>query len=138
MTSAFYRRHTPPKVQLNYERQNGGGPIWFAHGASNARVVAILGRKGADFQTLNVVTDTKGRYILLKIRSGQESFTLGNIHAPTQDHYNDKVEFIEELEDRTVALEPENLILGGDFNLCMNPELDRNSGNTGRTNRLNP
>lgn len=113
--------HSTPGSAKIWEAE-WGGPIWFAHGTSNSRGVAILGRKGADFQMSDEIADTKGRYLLIKAVQGQNNFTLGCIYAPTQDHYNDQVEFIEELEDKIVPLEPENLILGGDFNICMEQE----------------
>ena len=42
------------------------GPCFFAHGSKHSRGVAILIRKGFDFETIDVVVDPNGRFIIVK------------------------------------------------------------------------
>lgn len=51
------------------------------------------------------------------------SYTLANIYAPTQEQVQEQINLIDLLEQNVSNLNPQNIILGGDFNLCM--DLDK-------------
>lgn len=116
-------------------RSEWGSQIIFAHGDSNSRGVAILVRKGSEYAIDEIAADPEGRVLLLKITKDQESFLLGNVYAPTQDHPGEQAEFIDSLEEMVVESGEPSILLGGDFNLCLNTSLDRASSQTGMTNR---
>lgn len=59
-----------------------------------------------------------------------ESTVVANVYAPTQDHSAQQMELIDLLEDKIMSLESDHIVLGGDFNLCMDPDLDRNNPRT--------
>lgn len=103
-----------------------GGRIWFSNGRSNAREVAILLRKEAEFTVIGQASDDEGRLLILQISNKQSQYTIVNAYAPTQDRPEDQVNFVDLLEDQIVMLEPRNILIGGDLNLCATQDLDRN------------
>lgn len=104
-----------------------GGNILFSNGRSNSRGVAALFQKGTDLTISTVFADEQGRLLILKIDKGQNSFVLANIYAPTQDQGADQLALIDTLEEEVCKAAPHNIIIGGDFNLCMSPHLDKNT-----------
>lgn len=99
-------------------RSEWGGQILFAHGESNSRGVAILVRKGSEFVIDNLEADAEGRYLIVKISKGQESFLLGNVYLPTQDHPEEQIALVNSLEEMIIDSGEPNILIGGDFNLC--------------------
>lgn len=84
-------------------RAEWGGQISFAHGESNARGVAILVRRWSGFTLDDIEIDPSGRYILARISREQETFLLGNVYMPTQDHAENQIAIIEELEKKNIS-----------------------------------
>ncbi len=48
-----------------------------------------------------------------------------NCYAPTQQHKKDQLDFINFLKSHINKFDTENIIMGGDFNFYINPELDK-------------
>ncbi len=46
-------------------------------------------------------------------------------YAPTRDHKKEQISFINSLKDKLSSLEQHNLLIGGDLNLYLDPELDK-------------
>lgn len=107
-----------------------GGDIIFSNGLSNSRGVAVLLKRGFDFTINHKVVDDQGRLVILQIAKDQNSFTVANVYAPTQCQLEAQLSFIDSLEDKICKLHPQNVLLGGDFNLCSDPDLDRNPPET--------
>lgn len=104
-----------------------GGRVFFSHGTSGARGVAILLSPSSRAVVDRVTRDPEGRFIILQARIDEWPVTLINVYAPTADHPDRQIELIDELEKRLHDMESPNIILGGDFNCYMEPELDRYS-----------
>ena len=101
-------------------RNEWGGEILFSHGETNSRGVCILLPREMNFTVSKVDKDEQGRLIICQINIQENNITLVNIYAPNED---DPVFFqtvIKRLENFT-----ENKIVMGDYNLVINPELDR-------------
>lgn len=62
-----------------------GGKVFYSHGESNARGVAILVKRDSDFSVTKLYLDDEGRCVILKVTIHNEPYTLANIYAPTQD-----------------------------------------------------
>ena len=58
------------------------GEIYFAHGSIHSRGVAILIRKGFDFELKSLRSDEEGRYLILKANIQDVTFLLINVYAP--------------------------------------------------------
>ena len=109
-----------------------GGKCLFSHGTSNARGVAILCKNKSKTKIEEVHRDMNGRYLICKVGIGQYSYCIANIYAP---NVNDE-EFFKEVFCKVNELNCVHIILGGDFNVVLNAELDRSVNNSYNQNNL--
>ena len=88
--------------------------------------VAILIKSNIQYTLLSKYTDEQGRIILLNIELYNDIITLCCVYVPTKN--NSKIEFLKELKVfiTTNRIADSNLILAGDFNICL-LEDDRNT-----------
>ncbi|KAK2159553.1 hypothetical protein LSH36_151g07042 [Paralvinella palmiformis] len=66
-----------------------------------------------------------GRYIIPKIECCSSKYVLTDVHAPTQDEENEQIILIDTLQNKLVIFEGENIIIGGDFNIPLDPKVDK-------------
>ena len=52
-----------------------GGPVFWAHGSKHSSGVCILVRKGFDLNPVDVITDSDGRYLIIKALVQGEPYT---------------------------------------------------------------
>lgn len=104
-------------------------PWWF-----QCQRLGYSGQK-SDFDIIHHASDDEGRYLVLKITKGDESYILANIYTPTQDSPLEQISLIDSLEEKIVDSGESNVLLGGDFNLCLDQTLDRSSTTSGSVNR---
>jgi exonuclease III len=114
-----------------------GPKIYFSNGLSNSAGVAILFPPCLDYEVCDTVRDEDGRVVLLKVKIQNSMYILCNIYAPTQDHKNDQNNFIVKVKNMLAPYVNENIILSGDFNVCMNPQLDKQDGMSTRGDNVN-
>ncbi len=69
--------------------------------------------------------DSDGRLLILKTQIDENLYVLCNVYAPTQDHKHDQINFLIEVKNCLSTDQNENILLGGDFNLHLNPKLDK-------------
>lgn len=112
----------------NEWKREWGGDIYFNHGSSLARGVAVLFPKHFNVTVDNCIRDDNGRFLLLDINCEDYSITIGNIYAPTKDHEAEQITFIEYVRDRMFEFGDKNIVLGGDFNVCIEPAIDKCGG----------
>ncbi|MCP3901396.1 MAG: endonuclease/exonuclease/phosphatase family protein [Desulfobacteraceae bacterium] len=108
--------------------QEWGGKIYFSHGSNCARGVAILFPKTMDVKIENVVTDRNGRFVIIDVVVDEWQTVLCNMYAPTKDKSSEQSSFFKEVFEHLSEFEDKNLILGGDFNVCLNPDFDKSGG----------
>ena len=102
--------------------QNESGWDWFsASGTNNSRGAVIMIKKGCDIKVVKYVCDHDGRTVICNIVSDQIHYTLCNLYAPNIDSPDFFLSTFKTLE----KMGTENIIIGGDFNLTMNPDIDR-------------
>ena len=124
----FQETHSTRETQDKWKKE-WGGQIYFSHGKSNARGVAIFIRKGLDHKIVHSVTDSNGRLIILSIEIQDVLYKIINIYAPNNDgmavsfFHNLSIIFQNEGVD-----EEDNIVIGGDFNCPLNPLLDKMGG----------
>ena len=67
-----------------------GSQIYFSHGSSNSRGVAILWKRGIDIVVKKSFGDTCGRFIVLESKINDEEYILINVYAPNKDEQSVK------------------------------------------------
>ena len=109
-----------------------GGKMYFSNGDSRSRGVATLfpNNCNLDIQVNTVRFDQNGRILLIECVIEGTELILANVYAPTKDHIQLQLSFISELEDFLQSYLGKNVLLGGDFNTCLNEKIDKKGGIT--------
>lgn len=101
-------------------RAEWGYECYFASHSSQSRGVCILFNNNFDFKVKRVIKDTQGNFILIIIQTMGKEIMLVNIYGPN----NDDPGFYINLQHTIEGLHVQDIIMGGDWNLVMNPVLD--------------
>ena len=106
-----------------------GKKVWFSHGDSKSRGVGIFISKTLDCEVHNILSDDEGRFLILYTMWQQRKFLLVNVYAPNRD----TPVFLQNLIKDIVRFSPDHTIIAGDFNLAVDPKIDR-SGSIANNN----
>ena len=106
-------------------REEWGCNILFSNGTSNSTGVAILFPINLEIDIIEEFKDSNGRIIGCKVCIESENYVLVNVYAPTRDHRRQQLQFLDILTDYIAKYENESLIMGGDYNLYIDIDLDR-------------
>ena len=88
---------------------------------SKQRGVAILIGKKVHFTCNSTISDSEGRFIIINISTQNTELCIANIYGPNVDDPS----FFHSFFTALSAYSDTTLIVGGDFNLVLNPEIDR-------------
>lgn len=105
------------------------GEILFSHGSRNSRGTVIMFKKSLEYSIIEKIQDLNGRYLIVKALIQGNLFVLGNCYAPVSE--NDQIPFYQEFNKIVAEFcldEDTTLILGGDFNNVLDPNLDKKGG----------
>ena len=117
----FLQETHSTELSQNIWRNEWNGDIFFCHGSSTARGVAILIPCSIDIEVVEIIKDNTGRFLLLDTVFEGQTLILANIYAPTKNMIDLQIEFINFVHDRLVEYLDKHIIIGGDFNVCLNP-----------------
>ena len=118
--------HIKDMQQLKLWESEWGGPMYASCGESNSKGVLIMLSLKCGLQLKNVKTDHDGRIVCGQVIGEQCCFTLCNIYAPNVDDAEFFHELVRIMDDELYS-ESEGTVLGGDFNLVMQPKIDHNN-----------
>lgn len=102
--------------------------IIFNHGESNSKGVAILFPHNVEYKILKHTCVNAGRFLQVFVQLDKTEFILSNVYAPTKDNPSEQNEFLNNILNHLEEESSQNLILGGDFNITLNPNLDKKGG----------
>jgi exonuclease III len=119
--------HSIPEIATTWKHE-WGGEIIFSHGTSRKKGTAILLPTNLDYKINNINKDPDGRYIILDITCLEETYILVNIYAPTQNNEKDQILLIQTIQNALAPYEGKNIIIGGDFNIVIEPSKDKEGG----------
>ena len=88
---------------------------------TNSNGVAVLFKNNFDFRLHTVIRDDEGKYIILDIEMLGKRMTLVNLYAPSS---GDHPEFFEKIEKDIDKIANNYILIGGDWNVVLNPALD--------------
>jgi len=118
--------HTSLDMVGEWEKLSGARCL-FSHGDTNSKGVAVL-IYDVCVSVNKVISDPKGRYILLDVQCMDKSFIILNVYLPTKDKRQEQHACIDELSELLREYLDRTIILAGDMNLCLQPELDKCGG----------
>jgi len=121
--------HSTIREENKWE-QEWGGTIYYSHGEHNAKGVAILIPKELtnNFSFIKGTQDNEGRFLLMNCKIEDNTITIVNIYSPTKDHVREQNVFLNNIKTIIEEYSDNNLIIGGDFNTCLNSNLDKKGG----------
>ena len=80
----------------------------------------VLINNNFDQEVTKVIRDTNGNFIILEIIVQKQKITLANIYGPNED----KPQFYNNLKQKIDELGNDNVIICGDWNLVIDPNVD--------------
>ena len=125
--SFLQETHSKPDCENKWKKE-WKGQSYFAHGSSSSKGVAILFSKKLKPVIKETVKDPNGRYIILDVILNEQNFVLFNNYVPTKDKPADQLKHLENIQTLMSQYENKNVILGGDLNTCLNPDIDKSGG----------
>ena len=117
--------YSTPEVEARW-RLEMGGSVYFSHGTNHSRGVLMRIAPNMNINVKELNIDEDGRYIIFKGDIQGTKIIFGNVYLPTRDKVKEQINFLDNLEKLiSETWSPEyTLVLGGDFNLIMNRNLD--------------
>ena len=105
------------------------GQLFFSHGKTNSCGVAIRFVAKKALNILNIKRANLGRILVTEVKIDQSAFVLINIYKANTDSeqlhtLKDLINILENFED----IQNKSVVLGGDFNVILNPSLDLEVG----------
>ena len=110
--------------------------MYFSHGDTNARGVAIFIRKNIDFKLINKYNDSDGRLVSVILELEGKKLCIASVYAPNiSPNPSDKIaheSFLEllfnHLHDMKVNFDISDFIVAGDFNIIKDRQYDAFGG----------
>jgi exonuclease III len=96
----------------------------FNNGSSKSAGVCILCNNNFDFEVKDTFMGENGRVLLVKIVTQSQKLTIGNVYGPNSDDAN----FFKQVFQLIEPCADSAIIIGGDFNCVINPEIDKKGG----------
>lgn len=122
MLDAFIRSIQLPLPVLQCQ---WGGEVFLAGDSSQHNGVAVLISKNLGVEVSVIASDVLGRYIVLKLMIDDRSLILVNVYFPTSGLERAQLDLLLELEQLLEGYWGEDLLMVGDFNVCLDAVLDR-------------
>lgn len=116
----------------NQWRKQWTSEFSFLHGSNHSCGVAILVQKSLDFKPILSCVDNDGRYLIVKAIIQDIHFLLINTCVPNKT--SNQSSFFQALSELIFVEElwecNHKFVIGGDFNVTLQPSLDCSGGNT--------
>ena len=119
--------HSSPDLSIGWSANFGEYFCYYSHGTTASRGTAIFLHRSLDFQILQEIIDTRGRYVILKGFLYGMPVTFGSIYAPSDTAANRNLFF-----DELIGLNLGDIhYILGDYNSVLDNTLDRPFGSNG-------
>ena len=90
-----------------------GGYDCFFNSETSNRGTGILIKNKLNYTIINKECDLGGNFILIKIKIENKTLIIGSIYGP---NINENIGVYDELSNKLLGLDCENIVLGGDWN----------------------
>ena len=109
-----------------------GGKIYYSHGTANSTEVAILipEKLCSSFTLKNETSEQNGRVLLLECSIYDNPMVVISVYFPTKDKPKEQLSLLNYLRGLLINYGDQNILIGGDFNTCLNTNLDKMGGLT--------
>ena len=110
-------------------RREWGGHIEFCHGSSRSKGVAVLFPPRLDVK-VDKKKEGNGHLVVLDVSLKEQHYLLMNVYAPTKDKEQEQISLLEKIAEILEENQDKSVIIGGDLNTYLNPDLDKQGGST--------
>ena len=113
------------------------GELFFSHGTNHSCGVMILVRNDLEFNLKTIQVDNEGRYITMEAEVQSSNFLFVNIYAPNK--VQEQCQFFDKLNktiEDLVVNDEHKIVIGGDFNVALDTELDCSGGNPSKKDSI--
>ena len=118
--------HSSHQMAMVWATKLGEYFCYFSHGTTASRGTAIFVHRSLSFNVIQEISDTQGRYVILKGFLSSAQITLGSIYAPSDTARSREIFF-----DEVIGLNLGNIhYLFGDYNSVLQAS-DRPNGGSG-------
>ena len=117
--------HTTEKLETRWKNEWNNQDIYFSHGTSGSKGVAIILPKNLNCTVNTSYKDPGGRYVALNITIDQNNFCIINCYAPCTNEPKKQLEWLSKIQTILEENSDSNIIIGGDLNDCFIPALDK-------------
>ena len=121
--------HSTESCEKAWERDFENFSIFYSHGTENARGVCTIIPNKYDFEIIETIHDTNGRFLLIHMSINDTEYVIANIYAPTKSFQEQQKQFISYVTENIMKFMGKKIIIGGDFNTYLDPLLDKKGGN---------
>ena len=118
------------KVENVWKRE-WKGDVYYSHGTNHSKGVMVMIKEKVDYEVKECIIDINERFIILDVLINNQAFVLANVYAPSSNAPAEQVHFFRNINNiiQRVNKDCNNIIVGGDMNILINVELDRDGGN---------
>jgi len=102
--------------------------IYYSHGTSGAKGVATIIPQKLVRNVISETRDGNGRFMILRLKTEHGIVCLMNVYGPTQDFPKEQIEFLTQCETYLELYQDDLIIAGGDWNIQLNPRVDKFEG----------
>ena len=112
------------KTPILYGPRNGASNPWLPHIPPPAEELLSSSTIILLFNVRDLFLDNTGRFIICDIKTNEKLITLATIYAPNEDDSG----FFERFHDHLRDFQCDDIIIGGDFNLVLDIDIDKKGG----------
>ena len=121
----FLQETYSTKEVENFWKKQWKGEMFSSHGSEHSRGVLILIKNSLEFELIFVRLDKEGRFVFLEAFVQDQKFLFVKIYAPNKS--SEQTLFFDQIKDEldNSGIDDDcRIIIGGDFNVILNPDLD--------------
>jgi exonuclease III len=100
------------------------GNILYSCGSNKSRGVVMLIKENLEHDVIENISDKNGRWLIATLKLKGVTLTVASYYGPNEDDPQHLKDMINELH----RIQPEKLIITGDFNLVLNINMDKMGG----------
>jgi exonuclease III len=112
-----------------YFKNTWGHEMFFSHGTTKSKGLITIVPKDLLENSKLYYRDLDGRLLIIELKLNDNIYYLINVYAPSLNNETEKINFLLKLKNILTPLRNNNLILGGDWNIVLEPEMDKKGFN---------
>ena len=85
--------HSTMESERLWRNEWGSDSVYFSHGKSNSKGVAILISKDYEAKIINMQRDSEGRILVIDVERHGSIYTIANYYAPTRNFGKEQESF---------------------------------------------